>query len=254
MSGNRLARNESKVGVEKTASEKPNKIRVLLADDHTLFRQSLAYMLRQNPALELVGEAADGGEAVAKARELQPDVVLMDIRMPHTSGLEATRLIRAELPRVNILILTVSEEGRDLVEAMKAGAKGYMLKNVDASRLLEAIRLIAGGDVVVSAAVADDLLRELSAPPPQAERPVSPSPSGLTQRECGILKELAKGKSNRDIGLALGISENTVRAHLRSILEKLHLQNRIQAAAYAIKEGLSGDNPPDGDPNVPPKG
>jgi DNA-binding NarL/FixJ family response regulator len=214
------------------------KIRVLLVDDHTLFRQSLAYLLLQNPDLELVGQAGDGVEAVNKARELLPDLILMDIRMPLRNGVEATRLIRQQLPGVNILMLTVSDAETDLFEAIKAGAKGYMLKNVDSTDLVEAVRLVAAGGVVISAPMAESLLSEfgsISDRTPQRQRPPR---TNLTERERETLCHLANGASNREIGVALRISENTVRAHLRNILEKLHLHNRIQAAAYAIREGL----------------
>lgn len=224
-------------------------IRVLLVDDHTLFRQSLAYLLQQSPDIELIGEAANGVEAVAKARELVPDLILMDIRMPEKTGLEATRSIRAELPGVNILILTVSDDEADLFEAIKAGARGYLLKNVDSAKLLESVRLVAAGGVVVSSPMAEKLLEEFSAASERQVVTERAPRTTLTEREREILGHLARGGSNREIGLALGISENTVRAHLRNILEKLHLHNRIQAAAYAIREGLvapeeSGEDKP----------
>lgn len=218
-----------------------DKTRVLLVDDHTLFRQSLAYLLQQSDDIELVGQAGDGVEGVDKARELMPDVILMDIRMPRRGGMEATRLIRQEMPGINILMLTVSDEEADLFEAIKAGARGYLLKNIDTAKLLEAVRLIAGGGVVISSPMAENLLNEFAS---MAERqaPVPPkvARTNLTDREREILSQLARGHSNREIGQVLTISENTVRAHLRNILEKLHLHNRIQAAAYAIKEGLVG--------------
>ncbi|MCL4465723.1 MAG: response regulator transcription factor [Chloroflexi bacterium] len=220
------------------------KIRVLLVDDHTLFRQSLAYLLLQNPDVELVGQAGDGIEAVEKTRDLMPDLVLMDIRMPRRSGVEATRIIRQEMPGVNILILTVSDAEADLFEAIKAGAKGYMLKNVDSNDLVEAVRLVAVGGAVISSPMAESLLNEFgSMAERQAQRSRAPR-TNLTDREREILSQLAHGASNREIGGALGISENTVRAHLRNILEKLHLHNRIQAAAYAIREGLVAETSP----------
>lgn len=218
-----------------------DKTRVLLVDDHTLFRQSLAYLLGQNSDIELVGQAGDGVEAVERARELMPDVVLMDIRMPHRSGVEATRIIRQEMPAINILMLTVSDEEVDLFDAIKAGARGYLLKNIDTGKLLEAVRLVAAGGVVISSPMAENLLSEFAAMAErQTQQPIKAPRTNLTEREREILSQLARGRSNREIGIALGISENTVRAHLRNILEKLHLHNRIQAAAYAIKEGLVG--------------
>ncbi len=215
-----------------------DKIRVLLVDDHTLFRQSLAYLLQQTEDIELVGQAADGVEAVEKARALLPDVILMDIRMPQRGGVEATRLIKQELPGVNILVLTVSDEEADLFDAIKSGAKGYLLKNIDSFKLVEAVRLVASGGVVVSSPMAENLLKEFSTLADRQPQPARLPRTSLTEREREILCQLARGASNREIGATLGISENTVRAHLRNILEKLHLHNRIQAAAYAIKEGL----------------
>ena len=217
-----------------------NKTRVLLVDDHTLFRQSLAYLLQQNGDIELVGQANDGIEAVDKARELVPDIILMDIRMPQRGGMEATRLIRQEMPGINILMLTVSDEEADLFEAIKAGAKGYLLKNIDTAKLLEAVRLVASGGVVISSPMAENLLNEFASMAERQAQHVKAPRTNLTDREREILSQLARGRSNREIGTALSISENTVRAHLRNILEKLHLHNRIQAAAYAIKEGLVG--------------
>ncbi|MHB1132402.1 MAG: response regulator [Chloroflexota bacterium] len=214
------------------------RIKVLLVDDHTLFRQSLAYLLLQSSDLELVGQAADGVEAVARARELQPDVILMDIRMPLRGGVEATRLIHDELPNINILMLTVSDAEADLFEAIKAGAKGYMLKNVDSADLLDAVGLVAAGGVVVSSPMAENLLNEFGNIAERQQQRSRQGRTNLTERERGILRQLARGASNREIGQTLRISENTVRAHLRNILEKLHLHNRIQAAAYAIQEGL----------------
>lgn len=215
------------------------KIKVLLVDDHTLFRESLAYFLQQTADIDLIGQAADGVEAVAKVRDLQPDIVLMDIRMPLRGGVEAARIIKREMPNVQILMLTVSDEEDDLFEALKAGARGYMLKNVDSGKLLESLRLVAAGGVVITTPMAEKLLDEFAT---MAERKTA-QPRGprthLTDREREILSELARGASNREIGLALCISENTVRAHLRNILDKLQLHNRIQAAAYAIREGLA---------------
>ncbi|MHB1004970.1 MAG: response regulator [Chloroflexota bacterium] len=223
-----------------------DKTRVLLVDDHTLFRQSLAYLLQQNDDIELVGQANDGIEAVDKARELVPDIILMDIRMPQRGGMEATRLIRQEMPGINILMLTVSDEEADLFEAIKAGAKGYLLKNIDTGKLLEAVRLVASGGVVISSPMAENLLNEFASMSERQSQQVKVPRTNLTDREREILSQLARGRSNREIGSALTISENTVRAHLRNILEKLHLHNRIQAAAYAIKEGLVGSEDPRG--------
>jgi two-component system NarL family response regulator len=227
-------------------------IRLLLVDDHTLFRQSLAYLLQQSPGISLLGQACDGAEAVQQARALVPDLILMDIRMPRMSGLEATRVIKREMPGINILMLTVSDEESDLFEAIKAGAKGYLLKNVDSTKLLESVRLVAAGGVVISSPMAEMLLNEFSAVAGRQAQAQRAARTNLTDREREILSQLAHGTSNREIGTALGISENTVRAHLRNILEKLHLHNRIQAAAYAIREGLAAPTTPRDQPTVPP--
>jgi DNA-binding NarL/FixJ family response regulator len=208
-----------------------DKVRVLLADDHALFRRGLASLLAGRDDIEVVGEASGGQEAVDRARELMPDVILMDVRMPGITGLEATRLIKEEMPYVRIVILTVSEDDEDLFAALKNGAQGYLLKNIDPEDLIACIHQVQRGEAPLAPPMASKILREFSAPAAQ------PGPA-LTQRERQVLELVARGDANKEIARHLQISENTVKNHLRNILEKLHLQNRVQAVMYALREGL----------------
>ena len=213
--------------------------KVLLVDDHTIFRRGIAAILREQEELEVVGEAADGNEAAEKAKALGPDVVLMDLNMPNCGGLEATLRLQTDAPHANVLILTVSEKESDLFAAMKAGARGYLLKESEPEELIEGIHQIARGGVIVSPAMATKLLTEL-----RVEREVEAQAEAageiavLSQREVEVLQEIARGATNKAIGVALFISENTVKTHLRNIMDKLHLANRSQAAAYAVQAGL----------------
>ncbi len=208
------------------------RIRVLIVDDHTLFRRGVSTLLSGREDMEVVGEASDGREAVERARDLMPDVILMDIKMPEMDGLAATKQIKAELPYVRIMMLTVSETDEDLFEAVKAGAQGYLLKNVDPDYLVACVQQVQRGEVPIAPTMAAKILRELTAPAELA-------PPELTGRERQVLELLAAGKANKEIAFSLKISENTVKNHLRNILEKLHLQNRVQAALYAVKMGLA---------------
>lgn len=211
-------------------------IRVLIADDHALFRQALRSVLGEESDLELVGEAADGEEAVALATELAPDVVLMDVRMPKLAGIEATRQIASVLPSARVVMLTVSDEDEDLFEAIKAGASGYLLKEVEPAEIARAVRQIYGGHSLLSPAVASKLVSEFASISKKAdERAARPS---LTDREVEVLQLASDGLTNRQIGRRLGISENTVKNHIRNILEKLHLHSRMEAVLYAVREEL----------------
>jgi DNA-binding NarL/FixJ family response regulator len=211
-------------------------IRVLVADDHALFRQALRGILSTEPDLELIGEAGDGEEAVRMATELVPDVVLMDVRMPKLAGIEAARTISTELPTTKIVMLTVSDEDSDLFEAIKAGASGYLLKEVDPAEIADAVRQIHAGQSLLSPAVASKLVSEFAALSKRAdEKALRPS---LTDRELEVLQLAADGLTNRQIGRRLGISENTVKNHIRNILEKLHLHSRMEAVLYAVREEL----------------
>lgn len=211
-------------------------ISVLLADDHDLFCEGLAELLRRRPELEVVGRAADGAQAIAMARALMPDVILMDVRMPGVSGLEATRRIKAELPAIRILMLTMSEDDADLFEAVKSGAQGYLLKNTTSAQLVHYIEAAVAGEAPISGLMAAKMLAEL-AQPSRIARAETPD-EGLSKREEEVLRCLAAGLSNREIAERLVISENTVKKHLRNILDKLHVQNRVQAA-LAARERLS---------------
>ena len=224
-----------------------DRIKVLLVDDHAIFRRGIASILRDQENLEVVGEPADGNEGVEKAKALHPDVVLMDLNMPNCGGLEATLRLQTEAPPTNIVILTISEKESDLYAAMKAGARGYLLKESDPEELIEGIHQIARGGVIVSPAMANKLLAELQAErPPVVEPGAQGDLSGLSRREVEVLQEVAKGSSNKGIASSLFISENTVKTHLRNIMDKLHLANRSQAAAYAVQAGLlRRDGPPE---------
>lgn len=216
-------------------------LRILLVDDHVLFRKGLAALLEARRGMTVVGEAGTGEEAITLARQTMPDVILMDIQMPGLSGLEATRRIKAEMSHVRIVILTVSDEDVDLFAAIKNGADGYLLKDLEPRQLYEMLEGLRHGQAPISGALAARILKEFRT---QEARPVPPEASEeLTEREKEVLQWVAKGASNREIAEGLSISENTVKIHLRNILEKLHLRNRIQAAVYAVREGLAGDEP-----------
>ncbi len=214
-------------------------VKVLVVDDHALFRRGITSVLANQENLQVVGEATNGLEAIARAGELAPDVILMDLHMPQCTGLEATQAIRTKMPQVNILVLTVSENEADLFAAVKFGAKGYILKNIEPEELTQAIFHIAQGGVIISPLMAAKLLSEfqdLSAG--AAKKRAQEITADLSPREDEVLKLVAQGATNKEIADSLFISENTVKTHLRNIMDKLHLVNRSQAAAYAVKRGL----------------
>ena len=214
------------------------RLRVMVVDDHALFRRGLEMVLGNEPDLELVGEASDGQEAIEKAQETMPDVVLMDVRMPKRSGIEATAQIKELLPHVKILMLTISDEEADLYDAIKAGASGYLLKEIPIEEVSDAIRSVWAGQSRISPSMASKLLTEFAAiSKATEERPQMPAPR-LTEREMEVLKLVAQGLNNRDIAKKLYISENTVKNHVRNILEKLHLHSRMEAVIYAVRERL----------------
>jgi two-component system, NarL family, response regulator LiaR len=204
-------------------------IRVLITDDHGVVRQGLRMFLSLDPELEVVGEAANGQEAVAMARELEPDVVLMDLLMPVMDGIGATEAIRAELPEVEVIALTSVLEDASVTGAVRAGAIGYLLKDTDAEELHRAIKAASEGKVQLAPEAAAKLMREVRAPE---------SPEALTERETEVLKLLARGKANKQIAGSLYLSEKTVKAHVSSILMKLGVQSRTQAALHAVRTGL----------------
>jgi two-component system NarL family response regulator len=221
--------------VEAMATD-PEAIRVLICDDHALFRRGLIMVLESEEGIEVVAEAEDGDEAAAKAEECAPDVVLMDVRMPRVSGIEATRAIATVIPTARILMLTVSDDEDDLYEAVKAGATGYLLKEISIEEVADAIRAVVSGQSLISPSMASKLLIEFSNLARQAEeRMVVPN---LTERELQVLKLVARGMSNREVSEQLFISENTVKNHVRNILEKLHLHSRMEAVVYAVRERL----------------
>jgi DNA-binding NarL/FixJ family response regulator len=214
------------------------RLRVLIVDDHALFRRGLQMVLRQEEDIDVVGEAGDGHEAVEKAQELMPDVVLMDVRMPGQSGIKATEQIKDLIPHAKILMLTISDEEADLYDAIKAGASGYLLKEISIDEVADAVRSVWSGQSRISPSMASKLLTEFAAMSKRAdERQQLPAPR-LTEREMEVLKLVAQGMNNRDIAKELFISENTVKNHIRNILEKLHLHSRMEAVVYAVREKL----------------
>lgn len=212
-------------------------LRILLTDDHVLFRKGIASLIETREDMKVVGEADDGVEAVIKTRQLMPDVVLMDVNMPNRNGLEATKIIKQEMPEVEIVMLTVSDKDDDLFESIKSGAKGYLLKDLDPQRLFDLLDKVRQGEAAISGAIATRILQEFKQPDPHAEQ-APDSPEDLTLREIEVLEEVVTGATNKEIAHRLHITENTVKIHLRNILEKLHVQNRIQAAVRAVRDGL----------------
>lgn len=209
-------------------------IQVLIVDDHTIIRKGIQAMLALVPDIEVVGEAENGQEAVKQAKNLQPDVILMDLVMPEMDGIEAIRRIKADQPEAHILVLTTFAGEDKIFPAIKAGALGYHLKDSDPDELVEAIRQVCQGESSLHPIIARKVLQELSHP---SEHPPTPDP--LTAREVEVLRLVAQGLDNREIADKLVISEATVRTHVSHILSKLHLASRTQAALYALKEGLT---------------
>ncbi|MDF0605588.1 response regulator transcription factor [Neisseriaceae bacterium TC5R-5] len=210
-------------------------IRILLIDDHTLFRSGLKALLQRQQDFEIVGEAADGLEGVKQAELLKPDVVLLDLDMPVMHGRDALVQLLISQPQLAILMLTVSEDGEDLAECMRQGARGYLLKNIHADFLLASIRRAVAGDSVLSPEMTAKLVARLRQPdvaPQNAEL------ASLTPRERETLSHLAKGVSNKEIARALELAESTVKVHVQNILRKLNLSSRVQAAVYAVERGL----------------
>jgi DNA-binding NarL/FixJ family response regulator len=218
--------------------EKPESLRVVICDDHALFRRGLEMVLEDEPDIEVVGEATDGIQAVEKAQELMPDVILMDVRMPNRSGIEATQQIKELLPHVKILVLTISDDEADLYESIKAGATGYLLKEISTDEVADAIRSVWAGHSRISPAMASKLLTEFQAMTKRADDRQQIAPPRLTERELEVLRLVAKGLNNRDIAKNLFISENTVKNHIRNILEKLQLHSRMEAVIYAVREKI----------------
>lgn len=213
-------------------------IRVLVADDHSVVREGLRALIESEPGMEVVGEARDGVEAVSKAASMRPDVILMDMQMPRKNGLEAIlELAEAGSPS-RILVLTSFAEDDMVFPAIKAGATGYLLKDASPSELLMAIRRVHRGESSLHPSIASRLIQELRSPPKE-----SPTPDQLTERELEVLRLVAQGLTNQDIGKRLFIGERTVRNHVSAILAKLHLANRTQAALHALREGWASLEP-----------
>ena len=213
-------------------------IRVLIVDDHAVVREGQRALIETEPGMEMVGEGADGIEAIQLTKSLKPDVLLIDLLMPRMGGIEAIEKIKAENSKVNILVLTSFAEDEKVFSAIKAGALGYLLKDATPQELLAAIRQVYRGEPSMDSAVAHKLMRELQR---SSDLPLTEEP--LTEREVDVLKLVAQGLTNQDIAEKLVISERTVRTHVSHILDKLHLANRTQAALYALREGLADLDP-----------
>lgn len=213
-------------------------MRVLIADDHPLFRDGLRSLLEAR-GIDVVGEARNGREAVTEVKRLQPDVVLMDLNMPELDGLQATRLISAQHAEVKVVVLTASEDDANLFEAIKSGAQGYIFKNLDSNEFFSLLEGVARGEPALTPGLARKLLGAFARPPQPAPRPAEDEAQSLTEREREVLNLLVQGvTSNRELAEHLVVSENTVKYHLRNILDKLHLQNRAQVVAYAVRHGM----------------
>ena len=226
--------------------QEPARVRILLVDDQPLFRKALATLIDGQPDLSVVGEAENGLQAVEQARALQPDLVVLDVDMPVMNGVEAVRLIREQVPTAKVVMLTVSDSEDDLFDAVRHGAHGYLLKDLRPEQLYDMLRSVMRNETPLSPAIAGRVLAALrgwgtaggmggpirSAPSAQSEGPA------LTRREIEILQLVADGLSNKEIGSRLNITEGTVKNHVHNALEKLHLENRIQAAAYVVRQGM----------------
>lgn len=208
----------------------------MLVDDHALFLAGLASLLKAW-GLEVVGQASNGKDAIAKARELRPDLIFMDINMPGYNGLEATRAIKAEFPDIKVIILTVSDDEQHLFEAIKSGAEGYLLKNLREEEFSELVDRLSRGEPVMSPGLARRLLQEFARL--KQEKHTPGAETVLTDREREVLEPLSKGLTNKEIAAALFISENTVNYHMKNILSKLHLRNRSEVVAWAVERGFS---------------
>ncbi|MEK7323791.1 MAG: response regulator transcription factor [Chloroflexota bacterium] len=221
-------------------SSLPSPMRLLLVDDHILFREGLVGLISPQPDMKVVGQASSAKEAIALARDLKPDLILMDISMPDGSGIDAARVIMADAPTAKIMFLTVHSDDEQLFAAVRVGAVGYAFKNVRAAELLKSIRGIGRGEAAISRPIARRILDEFSRMTPQQQRPAEAHETvELTSREIEIVRELAQGASNREIAAKLVISENTVKNHVRNVLSKLRVRSRRDVADYARDHGLA---------------
>jgi len=221
-------------------------IRILLIDDHTLFRSGVRALLQKQGDFEVVDEAADGVEGIKRAKQHRPDVILLDLNMPGLSGLEALQLLVEDLPDSAVIVLTVSEEGEELAAALRSGARGYLLKNIETEALTTAIRRAAAGEPVISETMTAKLVQQFQAPSaPSATSGPAATPlqrsegAPLTARERDIVQGLVRGDSNKMIARDLGVAESTVKIHVQNILKKLNLASRVQVAVYAVEHGMT---------------
>ncbi|MEK7883669.1 response regulator [Methyloversatilis sp. NSM2] len=222
----------------KSTSESP--IRILLVDDHTLFRRGLTALLSRDPLLQIVGDAADAGEAQRRAEALQPDVILLDNHLPGVNGVDALPALREAAPQARLIMLTISEDGEDLAAALRAGASGYLLKTMEGEALSRAIHRAMRGEPVVADEMTGKLVevfRQSAAPAPSAAEPAAQG-GALSPRETDILRGIARGDSNKVIARDLGIAETTVKIHVQHILRKLGVSSRVQVAVIAVERGL----------------
>lgn len=210
-------------------------IKVLIADDHKMFRQGLRMLFEMEPDIKIIGEARDGLEVQELARTLDPDVILMDINMPGTDGVEATRLILKEMPDSRVIILTMFREDEHVFQAIRAGAQGYVLKDADSLEVIRAIRTVAAGGSIIDPAMTGKVFNQFKILSEMSERG---NREGLTERELEILALIAEGASNREIGDRLFLSEKTIKNYVTSIFQKLQMNDRTQAAVYALQHGL----------------
>lgn len=218
------------------------KLRIFLIDDHNLFRSGVKALLVRQPDFEVVGEAADGLEGLKRAKEIKPDVVLLDLNMPGISGREAVKMLVEELPRTQVLMLTVSEDAEDLMDTLKSGARGYLLKNIDADYLVDAIRRAARGEAVMSPQMTSKLVRGLQAGGAEVVLPHAADKDKVSPREREVLALLARGASNKEMARELQLAESTIKIHVQNILRKLNLSSRVQAAVYAVEHGIVEKN------------
>ena len=214
-------------------------IRILLVDDHNLFRSGIKSLLQMQDGVEVIGEASSGLECVKRAKQLKPDIVLLDLHMPGISGLEALQLLKEDDPNIEVLMLTVSEDSQDLIQALQSGARGYLLKNIEIDFLVDSIRQAVIGESIISpqmSAILVDAVRE-----PIVEKRPDQQQVNLTPRESEIIILLARGESNKSIARTLDLAESTVKIHVQGILRKLNITSRVQAAVYAVEHGLMPD-------------
>lgn len=214
------------------------KIRVLIADDHRVVREGLGAILKTNADIHLVGEATNGLEAVSMAKALSPDVILMDQSMPVMTGIEATTAIKADLPEISIVALTMHDDDETLFELVRAGVNGYLLKDSDSSEIIKAIRAINKGESIIHPHIAKKILGELTRTSPPKKKSVGHNRYDLSVRELDVLQRLASGKTNKEIANDLGLSEKTIKNHLRAIFAKMEVDDRTKAVIKGIKDGI----------------